>query len=154
MNTSSDIDPAVWQTLRTQLEIDPPPSLRGRLLGRHRRRRLLRRTAPALALVLTGALAFVAGHDDPALPLAADWQQQSAELEASWRAAGDPAWLRDDARAQLLLRRLRQVDHALGLSYALDNADTEQRNQLWRERSITLSALIQSRQQGGVAVVL
>lgn len=148
------VDPELALHLREQLLVEPPQALRQKVLGRHRRRQLARRAMPALALCMVGALVFIALPDAPRPLVTTDWQQRSAQLEAAWREAGDPAWLRDDARAQRLLRQLRQVDHALGQSYALNAVDPGRREQLWRERSETLSALIDSRRQGGIAVQL
>ncbi|THD14439.1 hypothetical protein B1808_04045 [Pseudofulvimonas gallinarii] len=61
--------------------------------------------------------------------------------------------MREDARAQRLLRQLRQVDQALDQAYA-QALDASLRDQLWRQRTEALSALILSRRQGGVAVQL
>lgn len=154
MISSSDIDSSTRQAFRACLDVDLPGNLRDRVLARHRRRRRLRRAAPVAALALVGAVAALFLHGGSVPESDMDWQLRSAQLEAAWREAGDPVWLRDDARAQVLLRRLRQVDHALGQSYAHSGEDPAQREVLWRERSETLSALIHSRQQGGVAVRL
>ncbi len=153
MKTSVLSHPEFARRLRTQAVVEPPPSLRDLLLRRHRRRLAFHRSLPVLGMLL--ALATVSfllpERGNPAIDT--DWQQRSAELESAWREREDRTWLREDARAQYLLRQLRRVDHALDLAY-VESSDAGHRNRLWRERSEALSALILSRQQGGVAVRL
>lgn len=148
------ISASIREQLHAHLDVDPPVPLRAQLLRRHGQRRLWRRAAPALALVGVASLILVAALYGPTTPDEADWQQRSAALEAAWRKSADPDWLREDVRAQDLLSRLRDVDEALAQSYASNDSATSERAVLWRERSETLTALIDSRHQGGVAVQL
>ncbi len=154
MTSSPDINPSTRNAFDACLDVEPPAALRDRVLTRHRRRRRLQRSAPVLVLAVIGVVSMLLMHSGSTPPADTDWQQRSAQLEAAWREAGDPAWLRDDARAQALLRQLRRVDQALSQSYAHSGDDPMQRGALWRERSETLSALLHSRQQGGIAVRL
>lgn len=133
---------------------NPPAPLRERVLDRHARRRLLARTTPlVLLLAVVGALRFAAVSDRPYSPWL-EWQARSAALESTWRETSDPDWLRSDARARPLLHRLREVDLALGRLHALAPSDDAALTRLWRERSETLSLLIDSRRQGGLAIRL
>jgi hypothetical protein len=133
----------------------PPPALRDRILRRHGSRRAALAVLPALALTAAVAGAWLAAT--PAsrpLPASSPWQARSAELEATWRQQADPAWLREDARARALVETLRTLDLELTRAYAEDATDPARLDPLWRERSQTLAALIDSRRQGGVAVQL
>ncbi|MFB9067601.1 hypothetical protein [Pseudofulvimonas gallinarii] len=138
--------------LRCLLDADPPAQLRRDILRKVRRRRSLRRLVPAAAVAALLMMAAVPWRLQPD-STHSDWQRRSAQLEAVWRESDDPQWLREDARAQRLLRQLRQVDQALDQAYA-QALDASLRDQLWRQRTEALSALILSRRQGGVAVQL
>lgn len=147
------------ESLRTALDSAsdqqrPPPELRTRVMRKHGRRRALGRAMPLLVVFATIASIFVFFSDSRA-PEFTKWQARSIALEASWRQTGDPDWLASDARAQVLLYRLRRVDSDLAnMHAAADPADPEALTRLWRERTETLSALIDSRRQGGVAIRL
>jgi hypothetical protein len=129
-----------------------PPSLRNRVLRAHARRRTARRAAPFVAVfaLMCGVLAIESGDGD-ALQA---WQSRSVALEAEWQVDADRDWLLADARAQPLLYRLRQLDSAIARHEPADAPDSDSLAQLWRQRSETLSALIDSRRQGGVAIQL
>lgn len=133
----------------------PPPDLRARILRRHGTRRLARAAVPVVALtaVIAGAWLATTPASRP-LPATSQWQARSAALESAWRQHADPAWLREDARARALVDTLRGLDLELARAYADDDADPARLDPLWRERSQTLAALIDSRRQGGVAVQL
>lgn len=133
----------------------PPPDLRARILRRHSARRAVARGLPALMLVavIAGAWLVAAPASRPP-PAGSGWQARSAALEAAWRAQADPAWLREDARAHALVESLRALDQELARLYAHAGTDPGRLDPLWRERSETLAALIDSRRQGGVAVQL
>jgi MoxR-like ATPase len=110
---------------------------------------------PAVALAVLVAGAWIAANPTTGpMPVGSEWQARSAALEAAWRQQADPAWLREDARASALVDTLRALDLELGRLYAEDSADPRLLDPLWRERSQTLAALIDSRHQGGVAVQL
>lgn len=135
--------------------VQPPAPLRARVLDRHARRRLARRAAPGLVAVLALALGAALLHGPTGRDDGASWQARSRALEDAWRASGDAAWLRDDARARPLLYRLQRVDASIARTLADTRpAEPDQLDRLWRERSEVLAALVESRQQGGVAVVL
>ncbi len=131
---------------------EPPAGLRERVLRAHAIRRTGRRVMPFLAI-----MAVVSGWammNAPTDRTVRDWQSQSIAMEASWRADADRDWLIADARARPLLYRLRQVDAEIGRLTAASSSDTDSLARLWRERTETLSALIDSRRQGGVAIQL
>jgi hypothetical protein len=133
----------------------PPPALRARVLRRHGARRVARAVVPTLALAAVVAVGWLVATPTPSgLPAQGSWQARSAALEAAWRSQADPAWLREDARAHALVEHLRALDQELGRLYAQEGADPRRLDPLWRQRSQTLTALIDSRRQGGVAVQL
>lgn len=153
MNTLPPLNDANRASLRDNLEsAEPPADLRERVLRVHATRRTAARAAPFLAVIVaTWGLAIMTTRSDDSLR---DWQSRSGEMEASWRANGDREWLLADARAQPLLYRLRCVDEAIAQFDGSSSSDTRSLAQLWRERTETLSALVDSRRQGGVAIQL
>lgn len=136
-------------------ETAAPAFLRSRILARYRRRkRLFASASISIAVVATFAAWWLLQIANP-VASAPDWHARSVALEASWRETGDNDWLGSDARAEPLLTQLRQLDSQL--ANLLD--DTSESNaavlaSLWKARSDTLSALIESRRQGGFAVRL
>jgi len=140
-------------SLRDAVESTAPPTgLRDRVLRAHATRRTVKRAAPFMAImVVFFSLALV---NAPTGRSVQDWQSRSVDLEASWRADGDRQWLVADARAQPLLYRLRQVDAQIERLGAVPSSNTDSLARLWRERTETLSALIDSRRQGGLAIQL
>jgi hypothetical protein len=133
----------------------PPPHLRARILRRHGARRLAAAVVPAVALAaVVGVAWLVAAPAAPQMQAMTAWQARSVALEATWHGQADPTWLREDARAHALIEELRALDQQLSQLYAQDGADPRVLDPLWRQRSQTLTALIDSRRQGGVAVQL
>ena len=130
-----------------------PATLRSRVLRRHARRRLAVRASPVLGVI--AVIASVMFLHRPADTDLAQWQARSSTLEAAWRETGNRDWLLSDARARPLIAQLRHVDSALADALAHAGPDdSEALSRLWRQRSDTLTALIESRRQGGVAIQL
>jgi hypothetical protein len=133
----------------------PPAFLRSHVLAQYRQRKR-RSLSAAIAAVLmaTGCTGWLLQISGPA-GNDADWHARSVALEASWRETGDNDWLQSDARAESLLLRLREVDSRLaGLLGLAHTTDESALAALWKERGDVLSALIESRRQGGLAVRL
>jgi hypothetical protein len=148
------INASLREQLHAHLDVHPPGPLREQLLRRHRQQRLRRRAAPVLALTIVTSLILIVAPYGPTTVDETEWQRRSAALEAAWRENSDPAWLLEDARAQDLMSHLRDVDDALARSYASNGNAASERAMLWRERSETLTALIDTRHRGGIAVQL
>lgn len=129
----------------------PPASLRSRVLRRYTRRRVAPYTTAVIAVVaVVASLVLLRREAD-----IAQWQATSSALEVAWRETGNRDWLLSDARARPLMEQLRRVDSALAHTLASDApSDSETLSRLWRERSEALTALIESRRQGGVAIQL
>lgn len=155
MNRPSAASDPTAGLLAQLCQAPPPPALRARILRRHGIRRVAGAVVPALALTVAVAGAWLAATPgSQPLPAGSQWQVRSAELEAAWRQQADPAWLREDARASALVETLRALDLELSRAYADDAGDPARLDPLWRQRSQTLAALIDSRRQGGVAIQL
>lgn len=130
----------------------PPAHLRERVLRTYAIRRTGKRAAPFILIAFAALLVSQPGSSpDDAVR---QWQARSSQVEATWRADGDREWLLSDARAQPLLYRLRRVDEAIARFDADTSPDARPLARLWRERTETLTALVDSRRQGGVAVQL
>lgn len=131
---------------------EPPPELRALVLRRHRLRRAVRPVVGAAALLVC-VISIWLGLGAPVVrDELAHWQARSMQLEADWQQHRDPSWLSRDARAQSLLESLQQVDRDLARLHSLDEVDRQALSTLWRTRSDILSALVDSRRQGGTAM--
>lgn len=158
IRTSTSLSPLQRDRLQVAFLADPPPELRERIL-QHNRLPAAVRWAPALATVLALALILVLptsypDRDSSVVASAVDWRARSVELEGIWRQIGDRHWLLGDVRAEPISRRLRLLDERLSVLVQRESGNSEQLDQLWRERSETLAELVALRQQGGYAVRL
>lgn len=133
--------------------VQPPETLRDRVLRAHGRRRAVRRGMPVLALVATVVL-LMPMRTVQDLDAVTDWQARSQSLEAAWRASADVAWLRSDARARPLVQRLERIDASLARAHRQHAGEAARLDGLWRERTEVLAALVETRTRGGTAVLL